>query len=480
MTLVSEELSHHTLGPVEQSVSPAEPLVVPDPDKAPGYRRNLARTLTTDVTALLVAGVVAWRLSLVPATFCLAVTVLVVFGLRLGDLYGRGSLRPALDQCGAVVLAVSSGALAASAVVGAEPRGAAGFSIFGIATLLAGRASLFCRDRRRAIANPVRVLIVGAGTAGQELAGRLLRHPEHGMVPVGFIDSSPEPLDPDLPLGITGGLDDLDTTVRRLGVERLVIDASAVAEDDVLGVLDQASRARLEIVVLPALAKHLSTAISCESLAGMTLLAYRRSERHGVSWAAKRAVDVTLALAALIIALPFMVATAIAIKFDSPGPVVYRQRRVGLGGREFTLYKFRSMTTDADQRRDELIAANEADGPYFKVSADPRCTRVGRFIRRYSIDELPQLVNVVRGSMSLVGPRPALPSEVAAYPHWFNRRLSVPPGLTGLWQVSGRFLLPFHEAARLDVFYADHWSFGLDLKILARTPAIVMSARGAR
>ena len=153
---------------------------------------------------------------------------------------------------------------------------------------------------------------------------------------------------------------------------------------------------------------------------------------------------------------------------------------MGRHGRSFRVFKFRSMVRGAETMLIDLTAHNEAEGPFFKVADDPRVTRVGRWLRRTSIDELPQLLNVIKGDMSLVGPRPALPNEAERFPEWFRRRLDVPPGMSGLWQVSGRFLLPFQEAARLDVFYVDHWSLGLDLKIMARTPSAVLLGRGAR
>lgn len=207
---------------------------------------------------------------------------------------------------------------------------------------------------------------------------------------------------------------------------------------------------------------------------------------HETSWdhpvakrAAKRCLDIAGALLLLLVSLPLWVVAAIAIKFDSRGPIFFKQTRVGRGGRPFTIYKFRTMQTDADAQKTLYLDLNEADGPYFKLQSDPRVTRVGRVLRRFSVDELPQVLNVMFGTMSLVGPRPALPSEVCDYPHWVRRRLAVRPGLTGLWQVSGRFLLSFPHGANLDVSYVDEWSLALDLQILARTPRVVLSGHGA-
>lgn len=194
---------------------------------------------------------------------------------------------------------------------------------------------------------------------------------------------------------------------------------------------------------------------------------------------AKRVLDVTVAAALLVLTAPLLLLIALAVKLDSPGPVIFRQRRVGKNGREFTFYKFRGMVADAEARLHEVAHLNEVDGPIFKSRRDPRVTRVGRVLRRTSLDELPQLWNVLRGDMSLVGPRPPLPAEVAKYEPWQRDRLLAPGGITGLWQVSGRNLLGFEDMVRLDLEYITRWSLWLDLRILLRTMLVVLTARGA-
>lgn len=194
---------------------------------------------------------------------------------------------------------------------------------------------------------------------------------------------------------------------------------------------------------------------------------------------AKRALDVVLAGAALVLSLPLLAILATAVRLDSPGPVLFRQRRVGLNGREFTILKFRSMVANAEALRERLEAANEADGPLFKITHDPRVTGLGRWLRRLSLDELPQLFNVVRGDMSLVGPRPALPDEVASYDHRAARRLLAKPGITGPWQVSDRHQSSFDDYLALDLDYVENWSIGRDLALLARTVPAVLQRTGA-
>jgi len=195
--------------------------------------------------------------------------------------------------------------------------------------------------------------------------------------------------------------------------------------------------------------------------------------------ALKRAMDVALAATALVVLSPLLLAAAAAVKLTSKGPVFFKQVRVGLRGRYFEMYKFRSMVVDAEQRLADLMAKNEQTGPVFKMKRDPRITRVGRFLRAFSIDELPQLFNILRGEMTIVGPRPPVPSEVSQYQPWQRRRLSVRPGLTCLWQVQGRNRIGFDEWMLLDLQYVDQWSFSKDVGLIGRTVPVVVTGRGA-
>ena len=194
---------------------------------------------------------------------------------------------------------------------------------------------------------------------------------------------------------------------------------------------------------------------------------------------AKRVIGCILALLLLLLIWPVFLVAAIMIKLDSPGPVIFKQPRVGVGGKLFTFYKFRSMCAEAEKTREKLLDQNECEGPIFKIQKDPRVTRVGKFIRRYSIDELPQVFNVLKGDMCFVGPRPPLPCEVAKYEPWQLRRLSVVPGITCLWQVSGRSNLSFEDWVNLDLKYIDTRSVFLDMSILLRTIPAVLSGKGA-
>jgi exopolysaccharide biosynthesis polyprenyl glycosylphosphotransferase len=195
--------------------------------------------------------------------------------------------------------------------------------------------------------------------------------------------------------------------------------------------------------------------------------------------ALKRIIDIAVSSVALLLLAPLFFLIGALIKLDSPGPVFFRQIRLGRGGKPFNCYKFRSMRQEAEQERPGLTHLDEAKGPIFKIKGDPRITGPGNILRRFSLDELPQLINVFLGDMSLVGPRPPLPSEVEQYEDWHRERLNIPPGITGLWQVMGRSDLSFDEMVMLDLFYAENWSLWLDFKIMVRTLPTVLLGRGA-
>ncbi len=219
--------------------------------------------------------------------------------------------------------------------------------------------------------------------------------------------------------------------------------------------------------------------VEFEELDGVPLLSFTTTPSNVAQLAMKRSLDVAISLGLIALSAPLVLLAAIAIKLSSPGAVFFKQERMGLNGRIFTLYKFRTMIEDAHRRRTEIQHLNEMNGPVFKVKADPRVTRVGRLLRKFSLDELPQLWNVFRGDMSLVGPRPPIPEEVILYERWQKRRLSMKPGLTCLWQISGRNDIDFNRWMELDLQYIDNWSPSLDFKILLRTIPAVLSGRGA-
>jgi exopolysaccharide biosynthesis polyprenyl glycosylphosphotransferase len=219
--------------------------------------------------------------------------------------------------------------------------------------------------------------------------------------------------------------------------------------------------------------------IEIEELEGIPFITFTTTPSNESQLAVKRLLDIAVSALLLVLAAPIILLVATAIKLTSPGSVFFKQTRIGLNGRIFTLYKFRTMIEDAHERREEVSHLNEMTGPVFKMKDDPRVTTVGRVLRKFSLDEIPQFWNVFRGDMSLVGPRPPIPEEVANYHRWHRRRLSMKPGLTCLWQINGRNNVDFDRWMQLDLQYIDNWSPLLDLKILLRTIPAVLSGRGA-
>ncbi len=320
------------------------------------------------------------------------------------------------------------------------------------------------------IAPATRALVVGANPLGKQLAGELA---EWYHV-VGYVDNGSDLEDPGLPL--LGPIHELEHIVHDHAIDELIIALPTRRREQVTRLVDRGFRRPVKIKFVTGIGELLPERLEVQRLGGRSYVGFAPVAK--VSWL-KRVTDLLLVGVGLLLISPVLALIALAIKVDSPGPVFYRQTRVGKDGRHFSMLKFRSMCIDADKRLAALKALNEADGPLFKMKADPRITRVGRFLRRYSIDELPQLLNVLTGDMSLVGPRPPIPSEVAEYEDWQLGRLRAVPGLTGLWQVSGRSEVSFHDMVRLDLHYIRNWSLALDFEILMRTIPAVVTTRGA-
>ena len=274
-------------------------------------------------------------------------------------------------------------------------------------------------------------------------------------------------------------LDQLPELVRKHVIDEVIFAAAKEDMEKIEEALLLCEEEGVKTRVLLNFFPHLVSKVYLDRLEEMPLLTFTTTPENEYLLLLKRLLDFTMALALLIILSPFLLLLAVLIRLTSRGPVLYRQVRCGLGGRKFTVYKFRSMRADADLRRDELAALNELDGPVFKIKNDPRCTSVGRLMRKFSLDELPQMVNIVKGDMSFVGPRPPLPEEVEKYAGWQRRRLRMLPGLTCLWALEGRNQLNFRRWMELDMEYIDNWSPSLDLKILLKTIPVVLLGRGA-
>jgi exopolysaccharide biosynthesis polyprenyl glycosylphosphotransferase len=342
-------------------------------------------------------------------------------------------------------------------------------SVFGLLGWRWLAVSLYA-SLRAAVVPARKVLIVGANAVGRDLARDLASTCQV----VGYVDNGS---DLEEPITLVGPIASLDRLIQQYGVDEIVV------------ALPSNRREQLGRLVARGFGRPVQVKFAAADL-GELLPERFEVHRHGgrsyigfapvapVTWL-KRASDLILGIVAIIGLAPIMLAIAIAIKLDSPGPIFFAQERVGKDGKRFRMLKFRSMRPDADKLMAELRAKNEVTGALFKMKNDPRVTRVGRFLRRSSLDELPQIFNVLRGEMSLVGPRPSLPSEVDTYEDWQLGRLRAIPGMTGLWQVSGRSDVPFHDMVRLDLHYIRNWSLWWDLEIILRTIPAVVENRGA-
>jgi exopolysaccharide biosynthesis polyprenyl glycosylphosphotransferase len=349
-----------------------------------------------------------------------------------------------------------------------------------VAALTVPLARVLSLATLRARSSLERTVVVGAGEVGRLVARKLARRDDVEVV--GFVDGSPPRADPLLRLPYLGTPAELPALVTALDVDRVVIAFSTERDEritEVVRSLDGLEDVRIEVV--PRLFEVLGVKSASLGVEGVPLVNVSAPRLSPASRVLKRALDLALALCAVVVLAPFLLLAAALIKLDAPGPVLFRQRRVGRGSKPFEMYKFRTMVADADGRKAEYAHLNKfvqegLDARMFKLSGDPRVTRIGRFLRRHSLDELPQLINVLRGDMSLVGPRPLVPEEDEHVERWARRRLDVRPGMTGLWQVLGRNDIPFDEMVRLDYQYVREWSLGTDLLLLARTVPVVLRA----
>jgi exopolysaccharide biosynthesis polyprenyl glycosylphosphotransferase len=325
-----------------------------------------------------------------------------------------------------------------------------------------------------------RVVMVGAGEVARTLMRVVVANPEFGFHIIGFVDDHPAKGETDIgrfrALGSTDNLTEIMDTEE---VDEVIITLPWQYHRKIMSIMTLCERKGIRARIVPDMFQMRISHMQIEEFGGVPMIGIREVGIRGLSHLIKRGIDIVLAAFGLVITSPLLGLVALMIKLESPGPVLFAQERVGKNGQLFTLYKFRSMVVDAEAQKKELEALNEADGPLFKIKNDPRLTRLGKWIRRLSVDELPQLYNVLMGDMSVVGPRPPLPTEVEQYHEWHKRRLEVAPGLTGLSQVSGRSELTFDETALLDIYYIENWSPALDTKIFLQTIPRVLFGNGA-
>ncbi|HUR86688.1 MAG TPA: sugar transferase [Solirubrobacteraceae bacterium] len=447
------------------------------------YRRVL---LVSDVgavcCALAIAFVVIGGVTL--SAVALLAIPLVILASKLSGLYDRDELllrkSSTLDELPAI-LNVST-LVSLFAAIGDASGSGLGLSGAGLLALWLGQMMLLVMFRSLARSFAMshtqveRCLVVGDADAWARLRKTLAESPHTNSTAFGYVpiqdrvrDDDPEPL---------GALAELDSIILGHDVHRVIVSPPSSGTDPSLDIVRRAKSLGVRVTVLPRILEVVGSSGAFDDVDGITLLGVRRFGLTRSSAFVKRCQDIAGAIVGLVVAAPAMALIAAAIKLDSPGPVFFRQSRVGRRDEVLGILKFRTMVADAEERKAQLAALNETEG-LFKMADDPRVTRVGRLLRRTSLDELPQLINVLRGDMSLVGPRPLVLAEDRHIEGWHRRRLQIKPGMTGPWQILGSGRIPLYEMVKIDYLYVATWSLWGDLKILLRTALFILARRNA-
>jgi exopolysaccharide biosynthesis polyprenyl glycosylphosphotransferase len=456
-------------------------------ERMPAVLRRDARFRRTLAAADLAAAAVALACAIVvsnhePRPAALAMPLLIVVLCKLGRLYDRDEhviRKSTLDQAPALFQAATVYALLTWLLSDAFVAG--GFAKLDIAVVWAALVVALVGFRvvaRRAAArtaSPERLLVLGSAQAAERLQARLERAHALRAVLVGRVALERGDRDAPLPLG---PMDDLDYLLRSHRVERVIIAPHQQTSDEQLETIRLVKGLGVKVSVLPRLFEVVGSSMEFDDVDGITLLGLRRYGLSKTSWYLKRGFDILTATAGLLLLSPLLILIAVGIRLSSRGPVLFRQTRVGRRGQCFQMLKFRTMYDGADEEKDKLLEYCDSDG-LFKLLDDPRVTPLGRLLRRTSLDELPQLVNVLRGEMSLVGPRPLIEEEDRKIAGWHHRRREGTPGMTGVWQVLGSARVPLDDMVKMDYLYRANWSLWLDVKILLRTLAHVCGRRGA-
>jgi exopolysaccharide biosynthesis polyprenyl glycosylphosphotransferase len=428
--------------------------------------------VSAPVVGLAAVGVLIW-----PA-------LLMLLGTYAERLHGTGAVEYRRVGIGGVIaIAVAGYAAQVPAYAGVTRLLLIGVPVATVLTLVDRALNRWrLHTARRQGFMTKQVVLVGREVGVLDLAGRLRRDPAAGLSVVGAcVPHSTRREDLERHgVAVLGGLDEVVRVLDEVGADAVVVAPASETAGEYLRTLSwRLEGTNIDVIAAPGFVEVAPNRLQVRPTTSVPLIQIREPEFRGYRRLIKAVLDRAAAAVLLVLGAPLFLAMAAAIRFSSPGPALYRQRRVGKRGRQFDMLKFRSMVLDADRVLDSLLEGNEGNAVLFKLRRDPRVTPVGRILRRYSLDELPQLINVLRGEMSFVGPRPALEREVARYGADMHRRLLVKPGITGLWQVSGRSDLTWDEAVELDVRYVENWSLGLDLAILVRTIRAVLRRSGA-
>jgi exopolysaccharide biosynthesis polyprenyl glycosylphosphotransferase len=454
-----------------------------------GYLRQ---TVAADALCSLAAGLLAFQVRFDSSTsgylaLSLALPVLWVISVRLAGGYDSRFIGVGTDEFRRVLNAgICLTAFVAIVSYATKTDVARGYVVIALPSLtvldLVARFTLRKRlHKLRALGSCMRkVVVVGHLDVVADLAKVLRRESYHGLSVVAACVAGTTPREEIDSIPVIAGLDHVTDAVERYDADTVAVlscpEMSGVMLRDLAWELEKTGT---DLCVAPALLDVAGPRTTIRPVAGLPLLHMDHPEFAGIRRVIKAAFDRAVAGVALLFLWPLFLAIVVVIRLGDPGPGLFRQLRVGRDGRAFTVYKFRTMVVDAEERQSYLAALNDSDGVLFKMRRDPRVTPVGAWLRRWSLDELPQLLNVLIGDMSMVGPRPALPQEAALYGDHVRRRLAVKPGITGLWQVNGRSNLSWDESVRLDLRYVENWSFMLDLQILWKTAAAVLRGLGA-
>jgi len=434
----------------------------------------LATLVSPQIT---VAGDMPWLLALTP------LWIVLCWLYKLYDRDTRRVSHTTVDDLPALFHATLVGAVGlwmASRVLPVQHINFGDLVIFGATTMaasLVGRLVVRGASARRW--PPERVLFVGGGPSALALADRMRAHPEHRLQPVAAVARRVDDLAPHPALPSVGTYGDvpLGELVASMNIDRVVV-ADDLNDERLMNLVHQCQGLGVKLDLIPALFGALGTSVEVDHVGGLTMLAVNPPVLSRSDRLAKRALDIAGSAVLLFIALPLLVVIGAAIKLTTRGPMFFKQERVGRSGGTFKLYKFRSMVVDAEAQREALLSFSR-DPDWLHLDDDPRVTPVGRFLRMTSLDELPQLWNVLRGDMSLVGPRPLIVEEDSNVDGWARSRLDLTPGITGLWQVLGRTTIPFEEMVKLDYLYVTNWSLWQDIRLLLRTLPAVLHQRGA-
>lgn len=443
-------------------------------------RRLLAISDALAIVLALAMAFVIVRRGLIEFTWALLLLPVWTLLFKLYGLYDRDGRRVShstVDELPWIFHALVTGGLLGWLLSRAAPAlaisGASAVAFFATAATGIVLARATVRSLAHRLAPMERVLLIGGGPLAELLAAKIRAHPEYGLEPIHYGVGAGATTD----LEHLGSREEFEHFCRQAGVDRVIIVSIAADEAALADVVRVATSLDLKISILPQLSEVLGPSVTVDHIEGVTMLGMSPAALSPSSRLLKRQMDVSISLVALVALSPVLALTALAVKLSSPGPMFYRQERVGLRGRRFRICKFRTMVADADQDVDELrkLSAHPA---WLLLEHDPRITRVGRFLRRTSLDELPQLWNVLRGEMSLVGPRPMTPDVDEHISGWGRRRLDLTPGITGLWQVLGRTNIAFEEMVKLDYLYVTNWSLWQDIRLLIHTLPAAIRGRG--